>query len=160
MKHTSKQLKGIWPKLVLNMQLNKIKLSKQQKAAAIYMTFYSYHYTDMWWTRGYQIRVSACEPRRSWVWSSWCWCIINIIWREAGRREAGRQGVGGRKEGREEKEDRKNGKRGNKSNIELELSNFRYHRNCYQDVANNLQINTVKSTYDHASSDKAPSSIF
>ena len=68
--------------------------------------------------------------------------------------------MGGRKEGREEKEDRKNGKRGNKSNIELELSNFRYHRNCYQDVANNLQINTVKSTYDHLSSDKAPSSIF
>ena len=28
-------------------QLNKRKLSKQQKAAAIYMTFYFYHYTDM-----------------------------------------------------------------------------------------------------------------
>ena len=48
MKHTSKQLKQIWPKLVLNIQLNKRKLlSKQQKTAAIYMTFYSYHYTDM-----------------------------------------------------------------------------------------------------------------
>ena len=31
MKHTSKQLKGIWPKLVLNIQLNKRKLSKQEK---------------------------------------------------------------------------------------------------------------------------------
>ena len=47
MKHTSKQLKQIWPKLVLNIQLNKRKLlSKQQKAAAIYMTFCK-HYADM-----------------------------------------------------------------------------------------------------------------
>ena len=29
------------------MQLKKGKLSNQEKAAAIYMTFYSYHYTDM-----------------------------------------------------------------------------------------------------------------
>ena len=52
MKHTSKQLKWIWPKLVLNIQLNKRKLlSKQHKTAAMYMTFCSYHYTDMWWKR-------------------------------------------------------------------------------------------------------------
>ena len=50
MEHKSKQLRQIWHKLVLNIQLNKRKLSKQQKAAAIYITFYSYHYTDMWWT--------------------------------------------------------------------------------------------------------------
>ena len=58
--------------------------------------------------------------------------------------------------GREEKEDRKNAKRGNKSNIELELSNFRCHRNCYRDFVNKLQINTAKSTCDHTISDKAP----
>ena len=51
MKHTSKQLKRIWSKLVLNIRLNKRKLSKQQIAVAIYMTFYSYHYTDIWWAR-------------------------------------------------------------------------------------------------------------
>ena len=43
----------------------------------------------------------------------------------------GREGEGGKEGGREEKEDRKNAKRGNKSNTELELSNFRYHINCY-----------------------------
>ena len=100
MKHTSKQLKGIWPKLISNIKLNKRKLSKQQKAAAIYMTFYSYHHTDMWWTRGYQNRFSACGPPRSCVRSSWCWCkIINIIWRDIGR-----EGRGVRKGGREERE--------------------------------------------------------
>ena len=65
-----------------------------------------------------------------------------------------------RKGRREEKEDRKNAKRGNKSNIKLELSNFRYHKNCYQDFINRLQINTANSTFDHTSSDKAPSTIF
>ena len=48
----------IWPKLISNIQLDKRKLSKQQKTAAIYMTFYSCHYTDMQWTRGYQSRLS------------------------------------------------------------------------------------------------------
>ena len=47
MKHTSKQLKRILLKLVLNIKLNKRKLSKQQNAATIYRTFYSHHYTDM-----------------------------------------------------------------------------------------------------------------
>ena len=70
------------------------------------------------------------------------------------------KGVGGRKGGREEKEDRKNAKRGNKSNIGLELSNFRYYRNCDRDFVNKLHINTTKSTYDHTSSDKTPSTIF
>ena len=38
-KHTFKQLKRIWPKLTLNIKINKRKLiSKQQKDAAIYMT--------------------------------------------------------------------------------------------------------------------------
>ena len=55
-----------------------------------------------------------------------------------------------------EKEDRKNAKRGNKSNIELELCNFRYHINCYWDFVIKLQINTIKSTHDHKRSDKAP----
>ena len=99
MKHTSKQLKAIWPKLVLNIQLNKRKLSKQQKAAVIYLTLYSYHYTDMWWTRGYQSRFSTCGPRRNCVRFSWCWCkIINIIWRERVRK-----GWGGKEGGRRRK---------------------------------------------------------
>ena len=63
-------------------------------------------------------------------------------------------------ERREKAENRKNAKRGNKSNIQLELSNFRYHRNCYQDSVNKLQINTAKSTYDNTSSDKAASTVF
>ena len=65
------------------------------------------------------------------------------------------------KGGREEKEDRKNAKRGSKSNIELELSNFRYHRNCFRHFVNKLQINTAKIPYDHhTSSDKALSTTF
>ena len=67
----------------------------------------------------------------------------------------------GRKGWREEKEDRKNANKGSKSNIELELPNSRYHRNCYRDIVNKLQINKQKSTYDHhTSSDKAPSTMF
>ena len=61
-----------------------------------------------------------------------------------------------RKGGREEQEDRKTAKRGNKSNIELKLSNFRYHRNCFQDFSTKLQINAAKSTCHQTSSDKAP----
>ena len=57
-----------------------------------------------------------------------------------------REGNGGKEVGREEKEDRKkNAKRGNKSSIELELSNFRYHRNCFRDFSNKLQINPAKN---------------
>ena len=57
-----------------------------------------------------------------------------------------REGNGGKEGGREEKEDRKkNAKRGNKSSIELELSNFRYHRNCFRDFSNKLQINPAKN---------------
>ena len=57
----------------------------------------------------------------------------------------------------EEKQDRKKiAKMGNKSNIELELSDFRYYRNCYWDFVKKLQINTAKNTYGHTSSDKAP----
>ena len=59
----------------------------------------------------------------------------------------------GRREEREEKEGRKNAKRRNKSNIELELSSFRYYRNHYWDFVNKLQINTAKSTYDKTSYD-------
>ena len=42
----------------------------------------------------------------------------------------------GRKGGREEQEDGKNAKTGNESNINLKLSNFRYHRNCFRDFRN------------------------
>ena len=39
--------------------------------------------------------------------------------------------------GREEKKDwKKNAKTANKSNINLKLSNFRYHRNCFRDFRN------------------------
>ena len=65
-------------------------------------------------------------------------------------------GVEEEERGWEEKEDRKNAKRGNKSNIGLELSSFRYHRNCYWDFVNKLQINAAKSAYDFTSSDNAP----
>ena len=63
----------------------------------------------------------------------------------------------GRKGGMEEKEGRKkkNAKTGNKSNIKLKLSNFRYHRNYFRDISNRLQINAAKSTYDQESSNKA-----
>ena len=62
----------------------------------------------------------------------------------------------GRKGGREENEGRKKkAKTGNKSNIKLKLSNFRYHRNYFLDISNKLQINAAKSTWDQASSNKA-----
>ena len=67
-----------------------------------------------------------------------------------------REGARGRKWGREGKEGRKIAKWWNKSNIELKLSNFRYHRNCYQDFVHKLQINGAKNTYDQTSSDKVP----
>ena len=50
----------------------------------------------------------------------------------------------GRREGGEGRQ-KKNAKRGNKSSIELELSNFRYHRNCFRDFSNKLQINPAKN---------------
>ena len=60
----------------------------------------------------------------------------------------GSEGGEGKKGVREEKEDRKNAKTGNKSNINLKISNFRYHRNCFRDFSNKLQINVAKSTCD------------
>ena len=50
-----------------------------------------------------------------------------------------------REGGRRRKTEKKNAKRGNKSSIELELSNFRYHRNCFRDFSNKLQINPAKN---------------
>ena len=47
-----------------------------------------------------------------------------------------------------------------KLNIELELSNLIYHRNCYRDFVNKSQINATKSTCDHTSSDNVHSTIF
>ena len=58
------------------------------------------------------------------------------------------EGGRGRKGGREGKEGRKNAKRGNTSNIELKLSNFRFYRNCYRGFANKLQINAAKNRCD------------
>ena len=68
-----------------------------------------------------------------------------------GRREGrgGTKGKGGERR-------QKNVKRGSKSNIDLKLSNFRLHRNCYRDFTNKLQINAAKNTYNQASSDKPP----
>ena len=108
----------------------------------------------MWWMRGYESGFSTCGPPRSCVRSSWCWHkVINIIWRESGRVREERGKEERRKRGRRRKAEKM---RGNKSNIELELFNFRYHRNCYWDFVNKLQINTANRTYDHISSDKAP----
>ena len=93
-----------------------------------------------------------------WAWASRELCPFFMMLIQSNHRnlEGGREGEGGKEGGREEKEDRKNAKRGNKSNTELELSNFRYHINCYWDSVTKLQINTIKSTHDHNSSDKAP----
>ena len=60
------------------------------------------------------------------------------------------------KGGREEKEDKKMQKQETKSNIKLQLSNFRYHRNCFRDFRNKMGINAAKSTYNQTGSDKAP----
>ena len=72
-----------------------------------------------------------------------------------GRREEG----GGRREekrkGREGRQ-KKNAETGNKSNINLKVFNFRYHRNYFRDFSNKLQINAAKSISDQISSDKAP----
>ena len=58
--------------------------------------------------------------------------------------------------GREQKQDRKDTKRGNNSNIELKLSNFRCQRNYFRGFSTKLQINAAKNTCDQTSSDKAP----
>ena len=63
---------------------------------------------------------------------------------------------GGRKGRRERIKAEKNGIKGNKSNIELKLSNFRHHRNYYGDFLNKLHLNAAKSTHNQTSSDKAP----
>ena len=81
---------------------------------------------------------------------------MSPILQDLNRKIQGSEGGEERKGGREEQEDRKTDKRGNKSNIELKLSNFRYHRNCFQDFRNKLQINEAKSTCHQTSSDKAP----
>ena len=66
----------------------------------------------------------------------------------------------GAREGREERGKgdgwQKNAKRGNESNIELKLYNVRYHRNCFQDFSNKMQINAAKNTCDQTRFDKAP----
>ena len=78
--------------------------------------------------------------------------ILHDLNSKSQRSEGGEESRGGR----EDKEDWKNAKTGNKSNIKLKLSNFRYHINYFLDFSNKLQINVAKSTCDHASSDKAP----
>ena len=80
---------------------------------------------------------------------------MSPILQDLNRKIQGSEGGEERKGGREEQEDRKTAKRGNKSNIELKLSNFRYHRNCFQDFSTKLQINAAKNTCDQTSS-KAP----
>ena len=58
--------------------------------------------------------------------------------------------------GEEERQRKENAKTGNKSNIKLKLSHFRYHRNYFLDIINKLQISAAKRTCDQKSSDKAP----
>ena len=53
-----------------------------------------------------------------------------------------------RKGGEERQKKKKNAETGNKSNINLKLSNFRYHRNCFRDFSSKLQTNAAKSTCD------------
>ena len=48
-------------------------------------------------------------------------------------------GEGGKEEGKRRKTE-KNAKTGNKSNINLKLSNFRYHRNCFRHFSNKLHF--------------------
>ena len=76
-------------------------------------------------------------------------CTISAV-KVRGVREGKGGKEKGRKGGREEKKDRKkkNAETGNKSNINLKLSNFRYHRNCFRDFSSKLQTNAAKSTCD------------
>ena len=67
----------------------------------------------------------------------------------------GRREEGGEEEGKRRKTE-KNAETGNKSNINLKVFNFRYHRNYFRDFSNKLQINAAKSISDQISSDKAP----
>ena len=78
--------------------------------------------------------------------------ILQDLNSKSQRSEGGEESKGGR----EDKEDWKNAKTGNKSNIKLKLSNFRYHINYFLDFSNKLQINAAKSTCDQTSSVKAP----
>ena len=78
--------------------------------------------------------------------------ILQDLNSKSQRSEGGEESKGGR----EDKEDWKNAKTGNKSNIKLKLSNFRYHINYFLDFSNKLQINAAKSTWDQTNSDKAP----
>ena len=57
------------------------------------------------------------------------------------------EGKEGKEEGKRRKTE-KNAKTENKSNINLKISNFRYHRNCFPDFSNKLRINVAKSTCD------------
>ena len=50
-----------------------------------------------------------------------------------------REEKGGKDEEKRRKTE-KNAKTGNKSNINLKLSNFRYHRNCFRDFSNKLHF--------------------
>ena len=81
---------------------------------------------------------------------------MSPILQDLNQKIQGSEGGEERKGGREEQEDRKTAKRGNKSNIELKLSNFRYHRNCFRDFSTTLHINAAKNTRDQTSSDKVP----
>ena len=53
-----------------------------------------------------------------------------------------------RRKGGKERQKKKNAETVNKSNINLKLSNFRYHRNCFRDFSSKLQTNAAKSTCD------------
>ena len=58
--------------------------------------------------------------------------IATILWNLSSKSQ-GSEGGEGRKGGRKEKEGKKkNAKKGNKSNIELKLSNFRYYKNFFE----------------------------
>ena len=72
-----------------------------------------------------------------------------------GRREEGGGRRAEKRKGREGRQ-KKNAETGNKSNINLKVFNFRYHRNYFRDFSNKLQINAAKSISDQISSDKAP----
>ena len=78
--------------------------------------------------------------------------ILQDLSSKSQTRERGREE---RRKGGEWRQKKKKAKTGNKSNIKLKLSNFRYHRNYFLDISNKLQINAAKSTWDQASSNKA-----